>query len=207
MKTYTPLLLVGLLLTQCKTRSYYIFSPPPTSTYEPLYASAANHIGYKNVAVDSLMHNATTPGDLESGQDSARLYSLHESPGSQKKVSTASKKPSLVDFSLEEQSKNYVRVKPDQDDRKPNALAHVSFFSALTLFLLYAFFAFSWILVGIFALLLPVLAVATGIISLPQIKKYHEMGKHLAIFGISVGGLAFILAIFALIQISKAPPI
>jgi hypothetical protein len=207
MRQIIPFLLFGLLFTHCKTRSYYIFSPPPISNYEQLYASALNNVEYQNTAIDSFIPNATIPWDLENGQDSASLYSLHESPVNQKKALTASKKPSFADFSLEEQPKNYVRANPDQGDPKPNALAHVSFFSAIGLVLLYVFLQFSSPIGAILALSLPVIAIATGIIALPQIKKYHEMGKHLAIFGICIGALAFILAVLALIQISKAPPI
>ncbi|WP_416868050.1 MAG: DUF4190 domain-containing protein [Imperialibacter sp.] len=197
------------MLTQCKSRSYYRFSPPPASTYEQLRASALNNVDYQNAAIDSLIPNATTPENLESGQDGDSLYSLHESPGSQKKVSTSSKKSFLISSSHKEQPKNDAWANPNQDDLKPNALAHVTFFSAIGLILFYVFLLlpFSSPIGVILGLSMAIISLATGIISLPQIKKYHEMGKHLAIFGISAGGLAFILAILALIQISKAPPI
>ncbi|WOK06704.1 DUF4190 domain-containing protein [Imperialibacter roseus] len=210
MRYIIPFLLFGFLLTQCKSKSYYQFSPPPASYYEQLYASA-NNIDYQKAAINSLVSNGSILGNLDSGQDSASLYSHDERPGSQKKALTASKKPSAVSPSYKEQGKNDARGNtqrlPDEGAPKPNALAHVSFFSSIGLILLYVFLQFSSPIGAILALSLPVIAVTAGIIALIQIKKYHEMGKHLAIFGICVGGLAFILAILALIQISKAPPI
>ncbi|MEQ8415122.1 MAG: DUF4190 domain-containing protein [Imperialibacter sp.] len=210
MRQIIPFLLFGLLFTHCKTRSYYIFSPPPTSTNASLYASASNHIGYQNAAVDSLMPNATTPGNFNSGQDSVNLYSHDERPGSQKKARIASKKPPSVSPPHKKQPKNDASnnsaTVPDEGAPKPNALAHVSFFSAIGLILLYVFLSFSSPIGVILALSLPVIAIATGIIALPQIKKYHEMGKHLAIFGICIGALAFALAILALIYVNQSRP-
>jgi hypothetical protein len=174
MRHIIPFLLFGFLLTQCKPKSYYRFSPPPASTYEHLYASASNHLGYKNVAVDALMPDATTPWNFDSGQDSANIYSHDERPDSQKKARTASKKPSSVSPSYKEKAKNdaggNTHRLPDEGDPKPNALAHVSFFSAIGLILLYVFLSLSSPIGAILALSLPVIAIATAIIALPQIK-------------------------------------
>lgn len=200
MKLFAILLFCALLFAQCKPQRFYRFSPAIPEAPQHLFASASKTtppldalIASTQASFDSTLVEASAkpPVAMNKRKESVPRKYLIQSERIREEVPTVPRQPAV--------SQKITTEVPSRADVTPNALAHVSFFSAIGLVLLYLFLSISWPLGTILAIGLPVIAIVTGIIALKQIKKRHEMGKHLAIFGISIGAAAMVLLALALI--------
>ncbi len=85
---------------------------------------------------------------------------------------------------------------------RPNAAAHVSFFSAVVLIILLLFTPYVPLLTPILFLTLSITGFVTSQIALRQIVRKNENGRALARFGMTISALAFFIIVFSLIASS-----